>query len=54
MLGVKLNFKGKSPPAAMTCESTQPTLDATTQYGTIVLAVIQLFAAYTIARKDPL
>ena len=31
MLGVKLNFKGKSPPAAMTFESTQPTLDATTQ-----------------------
>jgi len=46
MLGVKFNFKGKSPLAAMTCESTQPTLDATTQYGTIVLAVIQLFAAY--------
>jgi len=30
MLGVKLNFKGKSPLAALTCESTQPTLDATT------------------------
>jgi len=43
---VKLNFKGKSPLAAMTCESTQPTLDATTQYGKFVLAVIQLFAAY--------
>jgi len=44
--GVRLNFKDKSPLAAMTCESTQPTLDATTQYDTFVLAVIQLFAAY--------
>jgi len=46
MFGVKLNFKGKSPLAAVTCESTQPTRGATTQYGTIVLAVLQLFAAY--------
>jgi len=44
--GEKLNFKDKSPLAAMTCESTQPTLSATTQCDTFVLAVIQLFAAY--------
>jgi len=29
----------------MTCESTQPTLNATTQYGTFVLEFIQSFAA---------
>jgi len=52
MLGVKLNFKGKSPLAAMTCESTQPTLNATTQYGTFVLAVIQLFAAYNCRKRS--
>jgi len=39
-----------SPLAAVTCESTQPTLNATTQYGTFVLAVIQLFAAYNCGR----
>jgi len=39
--GVRLSFTDKSPLAAMTCESTQPTLNATTQYGTFVLAVIQ-------------
>ena len=32
MLGVRLNFKGKSPLAAITCESTQPTLNTTARY----------------------
>jgi len=32
MLSVRLNFKGKSPLAAMTCESTQPTLNTTARY----------------------
>jgi len=38
--GVRLNFKDKSPLAAMTCESTQPTLKVTTQHGSVVLAVV--------------
>jgi len=46
--------KDKSPLAAMTCESTQPTHDATTQYGTFVLAVIQLFAAYNCRKRSTL
>jgi len=50
--GVRVNFKGKSPLAAMTCERTQPTLDATAQYGTFVLAVIQLFAAYNCRKRS--
>ena len=50
--GVRLNFKDKSPLAAMTCESTQPTLNATIQYGTFVLAVIQLFAAYNCRKRS--
>jgi len=57
MLGVKLNFKGKSPPATMTCESTQPTLNTTAQYGTFVLEFIQQefvqSLAETITRNDP-
>jgi len=36
----------------MTCEITQPTLDATTQYGTFVLAVIQLFAGYNCRKRS--
>jgi len=36
----------------MTCGSTQPALDATTQYGTPTLEFIQSFAE-TIARNDP-
>ena len=51
-LGVRLNFKDKSPLAAMTCESTQPILNATTQYGTFVLAVIQLFGAYNCKERS--
>ena len=50
--GVRLNVKGKSPLAAMTCESTQRTLGATAQYGTFVLAVIQLFAAYNCRKRS--
>jgi len=50
--GVRLNFKDKSPLAAMTCESTQLTLNATTQYGTFVLAVTQLFAAYDCRKRS--
>jgi len=46
MLRCKAQLQGKSPLAAMTCESTQPTLNTTTQYGTFVLEFIQLFAAY--------
>jgi len=57
MLGVRLNFKGKSPLATMTCESTQPTLNTTVQYGTFVLEIIQQefvqSFAETIARNDP-
>jgi len=56
MLAVRLNFKGKSPLAAMTCESTQPTLNTTVQYGTFVLEFIQQefvqSFAETIARKS--
>jgi len=41
----------------MTCESTQPTLNTTAQYGTIVLEFIQQefvqSFAETIARNDP-
>jgi len=41
----------------MTCESTQPTLNTTVQYGTLVLEFIQhefvQSFAETIARNDP-
>jgi len=50
--GVRLNYKDMYPLAAMTCESTQPTLIATTQYGTFVLAVVQLFAAYNCRKRS--
>jgi len=49
MLRCKAQLQGKTPLAAMTCESTQPTgptLNTTAQYGTFVLEFIQHFAAY--------
>jgi len=50
MLRCKAQLQGMSPLAAMTCESTQTTLNATAQYGTFVLEFIQLFAAYNCGR----
>jgi len=49
---VRLNFKGKSPLAAMTSESTQPTLTTTVQYSTFVLESLRS-SQHAIAGKDP-
>jgi len=45
MLRCKVQLQGKSPLAAVICESTQPTLNTTAQYGTFVLEFFQIFAA---------